>query len=114
MKYYYGSSVARYFVNGLLLTLFFTFQVSAADLVLKEEAQNAGHKFVGKFGGYDEKEKLLWVDEDVLYYGFGVKVVGTATKLGLLSEIKLGEKVTAVVKSRGKKKIPMVIEIHRQ
>jgi hypothetical protein len=114
MKCFYGLSVVRCFLAGLLLALFVTFHVSAADPVQKAVAQDAGQVLAGEFDGYDKKEKLIWVGEDVFHYDSGLKVVGTATKLGLLSEIKIGEKVRVLAKGRGQGKIPMAIEIHRQ
>lgn len=68
----------------------------------------------GSFDGYDSKAGLVWVNDKVFELSDGLKVIGTAKKAGVLSDIRQGEPVTILYGEAGRKGIPVAIEIRRQ
>jgi hypothetical protein len=58
-----------------------------------DEAEASQEAIVGSFDGVDVKAQRIWVDDWMYLLDASVKVKGTATKLGLLSDIKQGERI---------------------
>ena len=87
--------------------------VSAADGTTAGEEAGLTTR-IGPFDGYDSKEGLVWVDDKVFEVTDKLKVIGTAKKAAVLSEIKQGETVTIIFGEKGRKHIPVAIEIRRQ
>lgn len=69
---------------------------------------------IGQFDGLNLKDKRIWVDDTVYLLDSGVKVVGTSTKLGLITDIKQGEQVRIIVRPGESGTIPYVTQIYRQ
>ncbi|MCU7844148.1 MAG: hypothetical protein KZQ93_09950 [Candidatus Thiodiazotropha sp. (ex Monitilora ramsayi)] len=68
----------------------------------------------GPFDGYDKDKALIWVDDKLYQIEGNLKVVGTPSKIGLLSNIQQGETVKIIIEDRGPMKLPVVIELHRK
>jgi hypothetical protein len=68
----------------------------------------------GPFDGYSEESGRVWVNDMVFLYTDQSKVIGTANKLGLLSDIDLGETVSVLFEDTGDGGIPHVLEIRRR
>lgn len=69
----------------------------------------------GPFDGLDVKSRKIWINDMVYNLVRGVKVKGTASKLGLLSDLKQGEEVKVTIQPNEKTpNIPNVVLIERQ
>jgi hypothetical protein len=69
---------------------------------------------VGPFDGLDLKTREIWIDDMVYILDRSVKVKGTSTKLGLITDLKPGEEVRATLQPNEKTpSIPYVILIER-
>jgi len=69
----------------------------------------------GEFFGYDQKTRKIWIDDYLYVLRMDYRVIGTPTKLGLLSAIKYQEIVQFKTAPNPKKpSIPYVIEIQRR
>ena len=67
----------------------------------------------GPFGGYDKDAGRIWINDRVFRYNDQLKVMGTGSKVGLLSEIKGGEKVDILAERGDGSKIPLAVVIRR-
>lgn len=76
------------------------------------ESESASNIRRGSFDGYNKKTGRVWVDDMVFRYTDQTKVIGTANKLGLISDIKLGETVSLVFEEGGSRP-PFALEIRR-
>ena len=86
---------------------------SAVQAEKERARESAGQK--GPFNGYDPKAKEVWIDDMVYRMHTGLRVVGTPTKLGLLSEIKNGEIVRySYIPANDGSSIPLLTEIRRR
>jgi hypothetical protein len=68
----------------------------------------------GSFDGVNLKEKRIWIGDMVYLLDGNVRVRGTSTKLGLLSDLRQGEEVTATLRPNEDGPTPYVVEIIRQ
>lgn len=69
----------------------------------------------GPFDGLDSKGNRIWVNDTVYYLARTVRVKGTSTKLGLLTDLKPGEEVKLTLKPNEKEpSIPYVVQIERE
>lgn len=113
-KYYMNTVLYRVLMVGVLLI---SFQVSSEEfdslgdgVLLNVESESV----TGQFDGMNMKTNQIWVDDMVYLLSRPVNVVGTPTKLGLLSDIKQGEAVTLKLKYNNKTPSqPYVIKIER-
>ena len=70
---------------------------------------------VGEFFGYSQKTRKIWLNDYLYILRADCRVVGTSTKLGMLSAIKHQEKVEFKTAPNPKQpSIPYVIEIRRK
>ena len=80
---------------------------------MMEESEHEG-VVVGPFDGVDLKAKRIWINDMVYLLDREVKVKGTSTKLGLMSDLKLGEKVRVTLEPNEETpSIPYVVLIER-
>ncbi len=78
------------------------------------ESEAAPNVRRGSFDGYDKKIGRVWVDDMAFRYSDQTKVIGTASKLGLISDIKQGETVSVMFEGAGDTQPPFALEIRRQ
>ncbi|KRT55384.1 hypothetical protein [endosymbiont of Ridgeia piscesae] len=74
-----------------------------------------GVEISGPFDGVNLKRRRIWIDDTVFSMSRKLRVVGTSKKLGLLSDLRQGEAIKALV-TRGEDKngLREVLEIRRQ
>ena len=80
----------------------------------EEQAQRSLVEATGSFDGYSKQSNCVWVSDTVFQIVGSLKVVGTSTKVGLLSDIKEGETVTILYEKNGANQIPTAVEIRRK
>ncbi len=69
----------------------------------------------GKFFGYDQETRKIWINDFVYLLSVDYRVIGTSTKLGLLSAIKYQEVVTfKTAPNPQRPSVPYIIEIRRK
>jgi len=69
----------------------------------------------GKFFGYDQATRKIWIDDFVYLLSTGYKVIGSSTKLGLLSAIKYQEVVAfKTAPNPTRPSVPYIVEIRRK
>lgn len=95
---------------GILLAMDAASQSAGQEVVREEQALSQES---GSFNGYSKKSNRLWVNDRVYLYKENLKVIGTSKKIGLLSDIRLGEPVVINFLTRSEQ-IPLVFEIKRQ
>jgi hypothetical protein len=81
------------------------------DRDMEEESADS-RVWSGPFHKYSKETGKVWINDRVFLYTVQSKVIGTATKLGLLSDIDMDEIVTVLFEA-GDKGIPYVLEIRR-
>lgn len=70
---------------------------------------------IGPFDGLDLKQRFIWINDTVYALDRTVKIKGTSTKLGLLSDLKAGEELKATLAPNEKTpSIPYVLMIERR
>jgi len=108
-----------------IISLLVTVLVATAPLHAGNSARSASQQLAdihatqksstGEFFGYDQKTRKIWIDDYLYILSADYRVVGTSTKLGLLSAIKYQEKVEFKTAPNPKQpSIPYVIEIRRK
>jgi hypothetical protein len=116
MKQFSNSMVVSTLLTGWLFIMPVESLLAAepqSDQGMAEESDDST-VWSGPFDGYDEKSRRVWVNDMVFQYTDQSKVVGTANKLGLLSDIDMGETVSVLFVYTGDGGIPHVLEIRRQ
>jgi hypothetical protein len=78
-----------------------------------QEKNAASTVWSGPFHEYSRELGKVWVNDRVFLWTVQSKVIGTATKLGLVTAIKRDEEVTVLFEDAGNEGIPQVIEIRR-
>lgn len=69
----------------------------------------------GKFFGYEQKTGKIWINDFVYIVSPDCKILGSSTKLGMISAIKYQETVAFKTASNPKHpSIPYIIEIRRK
>lgn len=70
---------------------------------------------IGPFDGVSLEDRTIWINDRSYTLDRAVRVEGTPTKLGLLSDLKQGEEIQArVVPNDDRPNRPIVILIERQ
>ncbi|MCU7813384.1 MAG: hypothetical protein KZQ77_19435 [Candidatus Thiodiazotropha sp. (ex Notomyrtea botanica)] len=102
----------------LLVSASFVFALSmsaTADNRSQVEFDDFEENASGPLDGLDLKENRIWVNDTVYYLARTVRVKGTSTKLGLLTDLKPGEKVKLTLNPNEKEpSIPYVVQIERE
>ena len=68
----------------------------------------------GTFDGLDLKKRRIWIGDRRFLINQSTKVKGTATKLGLITDLKQGEMVKAEIQPDDDGSTPYVTTIYRQ
>ena len=101
-------------LTGLCLALMVTSISWAQEITDMMEDHEAEGVVVGSFDGVDLKARRVWVDDMVYVLDRGVKVKGTSTKLGLMRDLKMGERVKVTLQPNEETpSIPYVVLIER-
>ncbi len=80
-----------------------------------ENEPEASNVVEGTFDGIDLKQKRIWIGDMVYLLDSTVSVRGTSVKLGLITDLKVGEIVKAHLRENVENEyIPYVVEIERQ
>ena len=81
----------------------------------QEDVRRESDDDSGPFDGFDLKTRKVWINDMVYRMHPRMRVVGTAKKLGLLSDIKQGEIVSiTVIPTDTESSIPVLAEIRRR
>jgi uncharacterized lipoprotein YehR (DUF1307 family) len=104
------------FVLVFSCVLVFPLTASAQEYQMEEPSEETSDDTAtGSFDGVDLKEKLIWVNDTVYAMESNVKVKGTSTKVGLLSDLKQGEVVKVyLMPNEDDPSVPFVTLIERQ
>ncbi len=82
---------------------------------LQADSELTPRSLAGKFFGYDQKTREIWVNDFVYMLSADYSVIGSSTKLGLLSAIKHQEVVEFETAPNPKyPSIPYIVEIRRK
>ena len=87
------SATALAFVLALSLSVPAT--VSAGDGDNGEQIGTSTNVFEGPFDGLDLKSRSIWINDIAYLLDAKVKVKGTHKKLGLITDLKQGERIRA-------------------
>lgn len=80
-----------------------------------EQTEAFARTVEGPFDGLDLKTKHVWINDTVYKLDRRVRVKGTHKKLGLITDLKQGERITATLRPNDDQPtIPYVILIERQ
>lgn len=102
-------------VVGLCLTLAVASVSWAQEGAEAPEGDSEGLVVVGPFDGLDLKSKKIWINDMVYHLARSVKVKGTSSKLGLITDLKQGEEVKVTLQPNEKTpSIPFAVLIERQ
>ena len=104
-----------FWLAGLLFSMLATASVTWAQETkgMLEDSISDG-VVVGSFDGVDLKVRRIWISDMVYILDRSVKVKGTSTKLGLLTDLKMGETVqVTLLPNEETPSIPFVVLIER-
>jgi hypothetical protein len=106
-------------VAGLLLWAGYGFTFPAAvaagpAYATARQQSSAVETVDGSFDGLDLKKRWIWISDVRYVYDGSTKIKGTSTKLGLITDLKQGERVKAEIKPNEDGHEPYVVIIYRQ
>jgi len=79
------------------------------------QTEEALQTVTGPFDGLDLKAGRIWINDMVYLLDIRVRVKGTASKLGLITDLKSGETIKATIRENLEQPtIPIVTLIERQ
>ena len=111
--------LSRWFRDTILFSLAVTMLALPLIGVAATSNRNAGAavqktgEISGPFDGLNMKTSHIWINDRVYELARSVKVVGTSTKLGVITDIKKGERIDADVIYGEAGQMPSVIKIYR-
>ena len=119
MKLLNSKPMIRFSATALSLAFGLLFAASAAISADRWSEPEQTEGFVdtieGTFDGLDLKTKNIWISDMIYRIDRGIKVKGTAKKLGLITDLRQGELIKATLRENEKvPEIPYVILIERQ
>jgi len=102
-------------ITALLISATPLYAATSETEALSIESTTAPRSLTGKFFGYDQKTREVWINDFVYILRADCRVVGSSTKLGLLSAIKHQEVVEFKTAPNPKQpSIPYIAEIRRK
>lgn len=106
--------------KGLIVLLMWFSLLLSGSLLWAEEADGVENPeadeglVMGPFDGVSMKERTIWINDRSYTLDRSVRVEGTASKLGLMSDLKQGEEIKArVIPNDDRPNRPIVILIER-
>jgi hypothetical protein len=116
MKLLTSKTVICSLATAISLVLFLSIPVafSAGNGDMGEPSETPANVFVATFDGLDLKSRIIWIGDMVFRLDAKVKVKGTQKKLGLITDLKEGERIRATFRQNpSEPNIPYVTLIER-